>query len=158
MYKATVNKKIYDISNDDQKLSVNNAVIEWDLLKISPGYFHLLIDHKSYRAEVVMADPITKTFEVKINGRLYPVQLKDKFDLLLDKMGMNNGAAGKANSIKAPMPGLIIDLRVSGTCWEVEGATVVPHKTRQPGTLYIQKEKDAPWFLPERVSKVQLIS
>ena len=113
MYKATVNKKIYDISNDDQKLSVNNAVIEWDLLKISPGYFHLLIDHKSYRAEVVMADPITKTFEVKINGRLYPVQLKDKFDLLLDKMGMNNGAAGKANSIKAPMPGLIIDLRVT---------------------------------------------
>ncbi len=113
MYKASVNKNIYDINNDDQKLRVNDAVIEWDLFKISPGYFHLLIDHKSYRAEVVTADPITKTFEVKINGKLYPVQLKDKFDLLLDKMGMNNGAAGKANSIKAPMPGLIIDLRVT---------------------------------------------
>jgi biotin carboxyl carrier protein len=113
MYKASVNKNIYDINNDDQKIMINDAVIEWDLLKISSGYFHLLIDHKSYLAEVVMADPTTKTFEVKINGKLYPVQLKDKFDLLLDRMGMNNGAAGKANSIKAPMPGLIIDLRVT---------------------------------------------
>jgi biotin carboxyl carrier protein len=27
-------------------------------------------------------------------------------------MGMNNGSSGKVNNIKAPMPGLIIDLKV----------------------------------------------
>ncbi len=27
-------------------------------------------------------------------------------------MGMNNSSAGKVNNIKAPMPGLIIDLKV----------------------------------------------
>ncbi|MEJ0056943.1 MAG: acetyl-CoA carboxylase biotin carboxyl carrier protein subunit [Bacteroidota bacterium] len=37
---------------------------------------------------------------------------RDKFDILLEKMGMNASAAGKVNVIKAPMPGLIIDLRV----------------------------------------------
>ena len=43
---------------------------------------------------------------------MYSVDLKDKFDLLLEKMGLNNGATGKANNVKAPMPGLIVDLRV----------------------------------------------
>ena len=58
------------------------------------------------------SDPDTKTVIIKINGRKYPVQLKDKFDLLLEKMGMSNVAAGKINNVKAPMPGLIIDLKV----------------------------------------------
>jgi biotin carboxyl carrier protein len=35
-------------------------------------------------------------------------------------MGLNNGSAGKMNSVKAPMPGLIIDLRVK------EGDKVMP--------------------------------
>jgi biotin carboxyl carrier protein len=32
--------------------------------------------------------------------------------LLLEKLGMNNAASGKVNNIKAPMPGLIIELKV----------------------------------------------
>src|SRR5690606_3417991 len=51
-------------------------------------------------------------------NRSYTVQLRDKFDLLLEKMGMNNGQSGKINTIKAPMPGLIVDVRVK------EGDTV----------------------------------
>src|SRR6185295_9045954 len=47
-----------------------------------------------------------------INGEKYLIQLRDKFDLLLEKMGMSGVAASKVNVIKAPMPGLIVDLRV----------------------------------------------
>jgi biotin carboxyl carrier protein len=57
---------------------------------------------------------------LKVNGKVYSVDLRDRFDLLLEKMGMNNGATGKANSIKAPMPGLIINLHVK------EGDQVMP--------------------------------
>ena len=61
---------------------------------------------------MVKIDPETKTFTFKINGRNYTVTLKDKFDLLLEKMGMHNTAGSKVNTIKAPMPGLIIDLKI----------------------------------------------
>ncbi len=61
---------------------------------------------------MVKTDKATKTCTLKINGRLYTVELRDKFDLLLEKMGMNNTSAGKVNNIKAPMPGLIIDLKI----------------------------------------------
>jgi biotin carboxyl carrier protein len=112
MYRASVNNQIFEIIATDSDLILNGKIMPWNLVQTSEGHFHILIKNKSYRAEVVKADRNTKSFIIKINGRQYPVELKDKFDLLLEKMGMNNGAGGKINNIKAPMPGLIIDLRV----------------------------------------------
>ena len=120
MYRATVNDKSFEIVNDTQQLSIDGVPLNWDIVEVSEGYFHILIDHKSFRAEIVKADPATKSFALKINGKDYSVTVKDRFDLLLEKMGMNNGVSGKANHVKAPMPGLIIDLRVK------EGDTVMP--------------------------------
>jgi biotin carboxyl carrier protein len=112
MYKATVNKQDFNLVNSNNQLVLDGNIVDWDLVEISNKYFHLLIKNKSYRAEVIKADLITKSFVLKINGRVYTVDLKDKFDLLLEKMGLNNGLLGKANNVKAPMPGLIVDLRV----------------------------------------------
>lgn len=112
MYKATVNEKVFEIESTESGFQVNGQIQSWDLVKISDGYFHILYNNKSFRAEVIKTDPETKTFTFKINGRNYTVILKDKFDLLLEKMGMNITASGKVNNIKAPMPGLIIDLKI----------------------------------------------
>jgi biotin carboxyl carrier protein len=112
MFKATVNSKIFDISPAEEGFIVNGQPFEWDLVKVSDGYFHIIHGNKSYKAELVKADTATKTFQIKVNGTIYPVGVKDKFDLLLEKMGLNNNTAGKVNAIKAPMPGLIIDLKV----------------------------------------------
>jgi biotin carboxyl carrier protein len=112
MYKSTVNNNSFDITSDENGLIINGTPLPWDIVKISDERFHILLENKSYNVEVVSADIQTKTFSLKINGRKYDVALKDKFDLLLEKMGMNNSSASKINSIKAPMPGLIIDLKV----------------------------------------------
>ena len=112
MLKASVNKNSYEITSGDDSFIVNGQPFQWDAVKITDSYFHIIHNNKSYRAEVVKADRTAKTFLVKINGRNYPVDVKDKFDLLLEKMGMTSQASGKVNSIKAPMPGLIIDLKV----------------------------------------------
>lgn len=118
MFKATVNNKLFDIQSDGDSITINGEPLNWDVLHVQEGYFHIIYNHKSYRAEVVKTDAVTKTFTWKINGRLYTVNLKDKFDLLLEKLGMNHAAGNKVNSVKAPMPGLIIDLKVK------EGDTV----------------------------------
>jgi biotin carboxyl carrier protein len=112
MFKASVNSKTFEIVPDEDGFIVNGRPVTWDLVKISDGYFHIIHEQSSFTAEIVKADPSTKSFQIKINGRIYAVELKDKFDLLLEQMGMNNNAAGKVNNIKAPMPGLIIDLKV----------------------------------------------
>ena len=112
MYKAIVNKNSFEVVTDNGSLLVDGKPFDWNTVKISDGYFHIIVNNKSYRAEVVRSDEVAKAFSFKINGKIYSVELKDKFDLLLEKMGINNSQAGKINVIKAPMPGLIIDLRV----------------------------------------------
>jgi biotin carboxyl carrier protein len=103
MYKATISDKTFDISLDQ---------INWDLVEYAPNCFHIIYNNKSYRAEIVKADAQTKTFTIKVNGTIQTVALKDKFDMLLEKMGMTAANTSKMNHVKAPMPGLIIDLKI----------------------------------------------
>jgi biotin carboxyl carrier protein len=112
MYQSKVNGKSFEVVPSDNKFIINGESFEWDLSKISEGNFHILYKNKGYSAEVVKADKATKTFQLKINNKIHTVELKDKFDLLLEKMGMANGASAKVNNIKAPMPGLVIDMKV----------------------------------------------
>jgi biotin carboxyl carrier protein len=112
MYQSKVNGKTFDVIPGDDKFTINGELFQWDLSKISEGNFHIIYKDKSYRAEVVKADRTTKTFQLKINNKLQTVEVKNKFDLLLEKMGMANGASSKVNNIKAPMPGLVIDMKV----------------------------------------------
>lgn len=112
MYKATVNKKSFEVTTDNDEIKVDGNAFPWNLARLDDRHFHILLENKSYRAEVIKTDKSAKTCSLKINGRIYTVELRDKFDLLLEKMGMNNTAAGKVNNVKAPMPGLIIDLKI----------------------------------------------
>jgi biotin carboxyl carrier protein len=112
MYQAKVNDKNFEIVPTEDGLLINGKPLQWDVVEITDGYFHILHQNKSYRAEIVSTDATTKTSTIKINGHSYTVALKDKFDVLLEKMGMNAAAGSKINNIKAPMPGLILDLKV----------------------------------------------
>ncbi len=112
MYKAQIGQKAFDIVRDQETMVVNGNPLDWDLTSLGNGHYHILYRNKGYRAEVVRTDREAKTVELKVNGKKYTIQLRDKFDLLLEKMGMTNSAAAKVNVIKAPMPGLIIDLRI----------------------------------------------
>lgn len=112
MHQVKVNNKNFEIIPTEEGFSINGQHLQWDLVQIKEGYFHILYQNKSYRAEIVSTDAAAKTSTIKINGHTYLVELKDKFDLLLEKMGMNAGAGSKINNIKAPMPGLIIDLKI----------------------------------------------
>lgn len=112
MFSISINKQKFEVNSQDGGFSVNGKPVSWDMIEVAEGYFHILLGNSSFKAEVVKVDYATKSFHIKVNGRTYPVEIKDKFDLLLEKMGMNSSAANKVNTIKAPMPGLIIDLKV----------------------------------------------
>ncbi|NOT74780.1 MAG: biotin/lipoyl-binding protein [Cyclobacteriaceae bacterium] len=112
MYKATVNGKSFEIVTEAESWLVNGNPLSWDVSSLGEGHYHIIYNNKGFQAELVKLDREAKTIDLKINGIKYTLQLRDKFDLLLEKMGMNATTAGKVNVIKAPMPGLIIDLRI----------------------------------------------
>lgn len=98
--------------NENYKLMVDPDHLNWDLLEIKDGKFHILQDNQSFDATVLDANYETKTFSIKINKNVYTVNLKDKFDLLVEKLGFSNMTVQKVNNIKAPMPGLVLDVLV----------------------------------------------
>ena len=48
-----------------------------------------------------------------MNGTNYELKAKTRFDELLKQMGMENLASQKVKDLKAPMPGLVLDILVS---------------------------------------------
>lgn len=91
---------------------LNGQHFAWDVSALGDGRYHVLHKGISYTAELVSADYAAKNFVLKINGQQVELQAKDRFDQLLDRMGLSNTAATKVNELKAPMPGLIVDIRV----------------------------------------------
>lgn len=91
---------------------LNGQPFAWDVSALGDGRYHVLHKGISYTAELVSADYAAKNFVLKINGQQVELQAKDRFDQLLDRMGLSNTAATKVNELKAPMPGLIVDIRV----------------------------------------------
>ncbi len=120
MFKAKVSeKKDFAIAfENNHSGTIDSKTFSWDKIEIKEGTFHIIKNNKSFTATVVKADFNEKTFIINVNGNNYTVQLKDKFDELLKSLGMDNLAANKVNEIKAPMPGLVLDVRVN------EGDTV----------------------------------
>ncbi|MCE2732520.1 MAG: biotin/lipoyl-binding protein [Cyclobacteriaceae bacterium] len=109
---AHINNTIIRLEEKEGQWFLNDALFNADVAELKPGHYHIVNNKKSYHAEVVKYDVATKTCTIKVNNTLIPVQLKNRFDLLLDKMGMANVGASKVNNIKAPMPGLIINLKI----------------------------------------------
>jgi biotin carboxyl carrier protein len=62
--------------------------------------------------QLLAVDHEAKTVHVKVKGNTYVVQLKSDFDRLLEQLGMGPGSSTKLNSIKAPMPGMVLDVMV----------------------------------------------
>ncbi|MGI4870067.1 MAG: biotin/lipoyl-containing protein [Janthinobacterium lividum] len=91
---------------------LNGQPFAWDVVRLSEGRYQVLHVGRSYNAEVISADYATKSFVLKINGQRIELQAQDRFDQLLKRLGLSDATATKVNELKAPMPGLIVDIRV----------------------------------------------
>jgi biotin carboxyl carrier protein len=90
--------------------TINEKPFSCDVISPSKKHFHVIRDNKSYEVEIVEADIVTKTMLVKVNGHAYPLSVADKFDELLHSMGMDKIGTAKINDLKAPMPGLVLNI------------------------------------------------
>lgn len=112
MITANIGGKKFLVSEEADNISINDEKFEADILEYRKGKFHILHNNISHRAEVIAHDPETKTFTLKVNSSVITVELKDKFDELLKQMGMDMSTQKKVNDIKAPMPGMVLNVMV----------------------------------------------
>lgn len=83
-----------------------------DVIAESDGMLHVIMNNRAHRAELISTDYAGHLFVVKIDGNEYTVQIADKYDRLVSQLGLKVGGHQKANQIKAPMPGLVLNVLV----------------------------------------------
>ena len=114
-FKVTVNgKKEHEIVFEDAASGkFNDVPFHLDTIRVKEGSYHVLKNNRSYNIELVRSDPSAKSFVVTVNGHPYTLQVKDKYDQLLHSLGLDNMNSRKVNELKAPMPGLVLNIAVA---------------------------------------------
>jgi len=118
MYTITINgnntvKTDLEIKDTAFKGTLNDAFISGDLAKINEHQYHLLYNNKSYMVEIIKLLKEEKTLILKVNSVKFNLQLKDKYDALLHSLGLDNLASKTINEVKAPMPGMVLNILVA---------------------------------------------
>ncbi|MEQ8907937.1 MAG: biotin/lipoyl-containing protein [Vicingaceae bacterium] len=99
-------------SLQDGSFLVDGEEKKLDIKVLGDKKFHIIQNHQSYSAEVLKADYQDKSFQIRVNNNLYELKVEDRFDLLLQKLGMEDLAAAGVTELKAPMPGLVLSIEV----------------------------------------------
>ncbi len=90
------------VNGKDFKLDINTSVNE----------HHILYNNNSYKVELVDIKEESKEVILKINNDKITCKVSDELDLLLKQLGMDNLSSQKMNNVKAPMPGMVLDVLV----------------------------------------------
>ena len=97
----------FDFSIDSDSL---NAL---DIIELQNDKFHILQENQSFDVSIPSSNFNKKQYQVIVNNNKYNVNIINDLDQIIKDMGFEIGASKKVNDIKAPMPGLILDLNVS---------------------------------------------
>jgi len=117
MYNITINGKRtlktgLEFNGTKVSGTLNGKQTEADILNVGDQQFHLLLNNHSYNIDLIKADYTEKKIVLKVNGKKYTLDVKDKYDELLHSLGLDNITAKKIIDIKAPMPGMVLNILV----------------------------------------------
>ncbi len=113
MYSVNITNSNFEVEKTKDHVVVNDKILEWDISKSGDRHYNVVYKSQSYNLELVSLDMDNKSIKLKLNNKPAEIQIKDKFDILLEKLGMNNLQKNAAKEVKAPMPGLIFEIKVS---------------------------------------------
>ena len=104
-YQASVNGFTFNFTQ--------TALDAIDLVKRSPAEFHLIKEHRSIIAKLVETDTTGKKLKIEIGGENFDVAIKDELDQLLEIMELGSASKKQVREIRAPMPGLVLEIAVT---------------------------------------------
>lgn len=112
MFQISAGENTFEVTHSQGQFNIDGKPFQGDISQTGPRHFHIIHDYQSYRLEVIDINREEKTGTVRLNSDIIELKVQDKMDLLLEKLGMNNLQNVVQNNVKAPMPGLILDILV----------------------------------------------
>ena len=105
--------------NSSFEAEIKQGIVTLNGKEITPSSYtlpnsdtHLLLGNKGYCIENLGWNETHDVLTLRVNGKVIAVEAKSELSILLQKMGMGSAGSSKANDVKAPMPGLIVAIKV----------------------------------------------
>jgi biotin carboxyl carrier protein len=99
-------------ANDFEFIHTDESIQQADIEKISDYHYHVLDNHRSVKAVINNVDLKAKKMQVFIDGNRFEVVIKSELDSRVESMGFGTGTEKLITAIKAPMPGLVLEIAV----------------------------------------------
>ncbi|WP_027001195.1 biotin/lipoyl-containing protein [Hugenholtzia roseola] len=112
MFEVKIADQTYALERKADQLFINGSPFQADVQRLDAQHFHILAATQSYRIEVRALNRLEKTAQLLINGKPLSVEIATEMDLLLKKMGIQSQNTQAVSHLKAPMPGLVVDILV----------------------------------------------
>jgi biotin carboxyl carrier protein len=97
--------------NDSTSFEISpEAARSLDFVQGADGSYHVLQDGKSYPVSLLESDYEKRQYSFRIRGERFTVHIADHYERLIRDLGLNVGAGTKQNTVKAPMPGLVLSV------------------------------------------------
>lgn len=112
-------------ANEFEFLFSQEEIDKADVIQTGEGDFNIIRNGRSVNVKLLEVDETGKNLKVEVEGEFYTMQIKDELDQTLDNMGFNNVSTKQVKEIKAPMPGLVLEVSVEVGQELVEGDRVL---------------------------------
>ncbi len=111
-YRARLDDTDYAVETDEEgALQLNGALRAATLAPLSNASYLLTVDGRPYR--VTLEGREGDTLTLRVDGTRLVVEVSDAQRLLLESFGLDAGASTAQREVRAPMPGLVLDVRVA---------------------------------------------
>ncbi|MDX1532474.1 MAG: acetyl-CoA carboxylase biotin carboxyl carrier protein subunit [Rhodothermales bacterium] len=107
---AVLNDRTVDLRLERDGLTLDGEPADATFTRVAENVYLLLLDGRSLTFTAERQDD--GTVRLTHHGRSFDVRLKDERDLLLERLGMEAGGGTEARELKAPMPGLVLQVLV----------------------------------------------
>ncbi len=96
-----------------------------DVIPQKNSNYHILHNNRAFKAELAQSDFDKKQYTVIVNSNTYQIKIENPLDQFIEEIGYSMGSIKKLNLIHAPMPGIIIGIKVQEGDHVKEGDTLV---------------------------------
>ncbi|MBT8218278.1 MAG: acetyl-CoA carboxylase biotin carboxyl carrier protein subunit [Bacteroidia bacterium] len=103
----------YTVHIEGQDFTHEDKVIRnMDAVKTGPDRIHLIENGINYDIQLIAMNFVQRTMTVSVNGAYHEMSITDEYDQLLQDMGLEISSSQRMTDVRAPMPGLILDVMV----------------------------------------------
>ena len=119
---------ITGILNSNTPLDLNKSSLEkYEILEInySNKEIILLKNQKKFKCKILKHNYEDQSYVVKVNGNISTIRIIKPAEKTAEKIGINKNAGLNVNTLKAPMPGLILEILVTKSVKVKKGDPII---------------------------------